>query len=328
MPKFFVLDTNVLLHNSDSIDAFADNIVVLPMAVIEELDKFKSHSDELGRNARQVIRQLDNLRTKGRLGEGIKMENGGILKIDSTPVGEGIPNLDMRVADNKILSVAYKLLQAKERVIFVSKDINARLKADALGIDVQDFEKQKVNFDELYAGFRALSVSPEILEKFFKQEEMELAGNEFFPNEFILLEDETNPKHSGIGRAKDENTVVHLLNKHETVWQIHPRNKEQRMALELLLDPEVSLVTLVGQAGTGKTLLAVAAALESVISFNRYDRLLVSRPIIPMGKDIGFLPGDKDEKLANWMQPIFDNLTYLMGLHSGKDEGEASVRLK
>lgn len=327
MPKYFVLDTNVLLHNSDSIDAFTDNIVVLPMAVIEELDKFKSHSDELGRNARQVIRQLDNLRSKGRLGEGVQMDNGGILKIDSRPV-DGIPDLDMHVPDNKILAVAYKLLQAGERVIFVSKDINARLKADALGIDVQDFEKQKVNFDELYAGYREMTVTPEALEDFYKQEEVEFDDQEFFPNEFVLLTDENNPKHSGIARAKDEKTLIHLLNKHDTVWQIHPRNREQRMALELLLDPNVSLVTLVGQAGTGKTLLAVAAALESVISFNRYDRLLVSRPIIPMGKDIGFLPGDKDDKLANWMQPIFDNLTYLMGLHTGKDEGEASVRMK
>ena len=328
MPKYFVLDTNVLLHNSDSIDAFADNTVVLPMAVIEELDKFKSHNDELGRNARQVIRQLDNLRRKGRLGEGVKMENGGTLMIDSGPVEAAIPNLDMRVPDNKILAVAYRLLKAKHRVIFVSKDINARLKGDALGIDVQDFEKQKVNSDELYAGYRELAVAPELLENFYKQEEVEIDGQAFCPNEFVLLTDENNPKHSGIARARDEKTLVHLLNKHETVWQIHPRNREQRMAFELLLDPKVSLVTLVGQAGTGKTLLAVAAALESVISLNRYDRLLVSRPIIPMGKDIGYLPGDKDEKLANWMQPIFDNLTYLMGLHAGKDEGEATVRLK
>ncbi|MDH3393894.1 MAG: PhoH family protein [Desulfobulbaceae bacterium] len=329
MPKYFVLDTNVLLHNSDSIDSFADNTVVLPMAVIEELDKFKSHSDELGRNARQVIRQLDALRSKGRLGEGVKMENGGTLMIDSSPVTGIIPSLDMCVPDNKILAVAYKLLKAGERVFFVSKDINARLKADALGINVQDFEKQKVNFDELYSGYRELTVAPEVLENFYKQEEIELVEDPgFLPNEFVLLADENNPKHSGIARAKDEKTLVHMLNKHDTVWQIHPRNREQRMALELLLDPKVSLVTLVGQAGTGKTLLAVAAALESVINFNRYDRLLVSRPIIPMGKDIGFLPGDKDDKLANWMQPIFDNLTYLMGLHTGKDEGEASVRMK
>lgn len=328
MPKYFVLDTNVLLHNSDSIDAFADNTVVLPMAVIEELDKFKSHNDELGRNARQVIRQLDHLRGKGRLGSGVKMANGGVLMIDSSPVTGIIPNLDMCVPDNKILAVAYKLLQAGERVIFVSKDINARLKGDALGITVQDFEKQKVNFDELYSGYRELAVGPEVLENFYKQEEIELADHVFYPNEFVLLTDESNPKHSGIARARDEKTLIHLLNKHETVWQVHPRNREQRMAFELLLDPKVSLVTLVGQAGTGKTLLAVAAALESVISFNRYDRLLVSRPIIPMGKDIGYLPGDKDDKLANWMQPIFDNLTYLMGLHAGKDEGEASVRLK
>jgi len=326
--KYFVLDTNVLLHNSDSIDSFADNAVVLPMSVIEELDKFKSHNDELGRNARQVIRQLDHLREKGRLSEGVAMASGGTLMIDSEQSDIKIPGLDMHVPDNRILAVAYGLLKAGKRVIFVSKDINARLKADALGIEVQDFEKQKINFDELYAGYREIEVAPEVLAAFYQQDELPMEDLELYPNEFVMLSEEGNPKRSAIGRAKGSNVLVHMQSKHDNVWQIRPRNKEQRMALELLLDPNVQLVTLVGQAGTGKTLLALAAALESVITFDRYERLLVSRPIIPMGKDLGFMPGDKDEKLAHWMQPIFDNLTYLMGINGAKHEGEDSVRLK
>ncbi len=326
--KYFVLDTNVLLHNSESIGSFADNRVVLPMSVIEELDKFKSHNDELGRNARQVIRELDHLRDKGRLSEGVEMDSGGTLMIDSEQDGVKVPGLDMHVPDNRILAVAYGLLKAGKRVIFVSKDINARLKADALGIEVQDFEKQKVNFDELYSGYREVEVPAEVLAAFYQQEELRVEGLEVYPNEFVLLIEEGNPKRSGIARAREGNVLVHMQNKHDNVWQIRPRNKEQRMALELLLDPNVQLVTLVGQAGTGKTLLAVAAALESVITFNRYERILVSRPIIPLGKDLGYLPGDKDEKLAHWMQPIFDNLTYLMGINSSKHEGEESVRLK
>jgi len=311
--KYFVLDTNVLLHNADSINSFADNIVVLPMSVIEELDKFKSHNDELGRNARKVIRQLDALRTRGRLGEGVPLDNGGTLMIFAEKGKCVDPGLDMNVPDNRILAVAYTLHMQGEKVIFVSKDINARLKADALGIQVRDFEKQKVNFDELYTGQRVIAVPREKVDEFYQAETFSLPGHDFIPNEFIVLEDADDPKHSALARAKDKETLVHLNENFDTVWGLKPRNREQRMALELLMDPAVELVTMVGQAGTGKTLLALAAALQSVIKFKRYDRILVSRPIIPLGKDIGYLPGDKEEKLAHWMQPIFDNLMYLMG---------------
>ncbi len=325
--KFFVLDTNVLLHNADSLTSFADNSVILPMTVIEELDKFKRHNDELGRNARHVIRQLDKLRTVGSLKDGVTMENGGTLRI--TVERRDMPGalLDMSVADNRILAVANSLHEEGKAVIFVSKDINARLKADALGIDTMDFEKQKCNEDDLYTGWRKVEVPTEIIDRFYDEKTLTVEGFEFFDNEFVLLQDEQNPKHSGIGRALAKDTLTHLNSKYENAWNIHPRSKEQRMALELLLDPEVSLVTLIGQAGTGKTLLALAAGLECVIHKESYERLLVSRPVIPMGKDIGYLPGSKDEKLTLWMQPIFDNLTYLMR-HDRRSEDEGSVQQK
>ncbi len=325
--KYFVLDTNVLLHNSDSLNSFADNFVILPMTVIEELDKFKRHNDELGRNARHVIRQLDKLRDSGTLKDGVTMENGGILKI--TVEKRNMPGslLDMGVPDNRILAVANSLLEEGKKVIFVSKDINARLKADALGIEVMDFEKQKCNFEELYTGWRQIEVPPEVIDKFYEEETLQAEGFDFYKNEFILLQDETNPKHSGIGRATDTNALTHLNAKYEQAWNVRSRSKEQRMALELLLNPDINLVTLIGQAGTGKTLLALAAGLESVLHKEGYERLLVSRPVIPMGKDIGYLPGTKDEKLNLWMQPIFDNLTYLM--RSEKQiEDEDSVQQK
>lgn len=331
MNKFFVLDTNVLLHNADSVGSFADNTVVLPMSVIEELDKFKSHNDELGRNARKVIRQLDALRGKGSLSSGVKMENGGTLMIYTEKDKCVDPGLDMNVPDNRILAVAYTLLEQGEKVIFVSKDINARLKADALGIGVMDFEKQKVNFDELFCGHRELKVPPSVIDEFFKQETVITDGLDFIPNEFVLLVDEGDEKHTALAKAVDNQTLVHLNSQYEKVWNIHSRNKEQRMALELLMDSDIELVTLVGQAGTGKTLLALAAALECTIHYNRYDRILVSRPIIPLGKDLGYMPGDKEEKLAHWMQPIFDNLTYLMGDGKGDYETKGqkeSVRQK
>jgi len=326
MQKYFVLDTNVLLHNSEAVSSFADNCVVLPMTVIEELDRFKSHSDELGRNARRVVRELDALRGQGSLSRGVAMGNGGTLLIILEGEPTKLAGMDMSVPDNRILSVAYSLHQQGKVVIFVSKDINARLKADALGLDVMDFEKQKVNFDELYTGYEQITVPGEVVNTLYTQKEVETEGLDLLPNKFVLLVDEADEKHSALTRVNKLGKIV-PLSQPETVWHLHARSKEQRMALELLMDPEVSLVTLVGQAGTGKTLLAVAAGLESVMSLRRYDRVLVSRPIIPMGKDIGFLPGGKDEKMASWMQPIFDNLTYLLNLGvKGKEEGGESIR--
>ncbi|GAB4340692.1 MAG: PhoH family protein [Desulfobulbaceae bacterium] len=321
MPKYFVLDTNVLLHNAGAVTAFADNVVVLPMTVIEELDKFKKNNDELGRNARSVIRTLDSLRTRGSLGEGVVMENGGILKI--TVEQEEMPGtcIDLSIPDNLIIATAYNLKQQGFRSIFVSKDINARLKADALGIEVMDFEQEKADFDTLYPGWRELQVPSATIEEFYKSDSLEIEGQHFLANEFILLQDEGNPKHSGIGRAVETTRLKHLSSSFDTAWRIKPRSKEQRMALELLLDPDVDLVTLIGQAGTGKTLLALAAGLAETLNEERYEKLLVSRPVIPLGRDIGYLPGTKDEKMKLWMQPIFDNLSYLMSLtHNGNEE--------
>jgi len=326
--KYFVLDTNVLLHNSESISSFADNVVVLPMTVIEELDKFKKNNDELGRNARHVIRTLDSLRTLGNLGEGVIMENGGVLKI--TVGREEIPkcSIDLSIPDNLIIATAYNLKQQGERAIFVSKDINARLKADALGIEVMDFEKEKADFDTLYTGWREINVPAATINAFYQNETFQFDDAEFVPNEFVLLVDELNPKHTGIGRVQDLNHLKHLSANFETAWRIKPHSKEQRMALELLLDPDVDLVTLIGQAGTGKTLLALAAGLSTTLKEGRYEKLLVSRPVIPLGRDIGYLPGSKDEKMKLWMQPIFDNLSYLMSLqHNGHNEGETTQQM-
>jgi PhoH-like ATPase len=329
MQKYFVLDTNVLLHNADSINSFGDNVVVLPMSVIEELDTFKSLNNELARNARQVIRSLDHLRERGHLSKGVKMDNGGSLMIyyEKDLLDHG---LDMHKADNRILGVAYTLAQGKKKVIFVSKDINARLKADSLGIEVMDFEKQKVNFDELFSGHCEVKVSKEEINRFYKEKELQVATCSTSPNEFVMLVDEGDEKHTALSRSRGDGHLVALFPDYNEAFGLKPRNKEQRMALELLLDPEILLVTMVGQAGTGKTLLALAAALEATVNLRRYDRILVSRPIIPMGKDIGFLPGDKDEKLAHWMQPIFDNLTFLLGPTSRKpgEIGEQSVKQK
>ncbi len=330
MNKTFVLDTNVLLHDHTCIESFADNTVVLPMAVIEELDKFKRDTSELGRNARGAIRRLDMLRERGRLGEGVTMDNGGVLRIITTQslmknALKGI--LQEEIPDNQIIRVAYALHRRGDRVFFVSKDINARIKADALGIEVMDFEKQKVKFDELFTGYREIPVKPEVLDEFYANHDVELPGLDLLPNEFVNLIGEGQEHYTALARSGGNGKLVQLNPKIESVWHIKPRSREQRMALELLMDDSVHLVTLMGPAGTGKTLLALAAGLEKIVNQKRYDRLLVTRPIMPFGKDIGYLPGAKEEKLANWMLPIFDNLTYLM-LKTNTGEHKHTVREK
>ena len=327
--KYFVLDTNVLLHNADSLHSFGDNVVVLPMTVIEELDNFKTRSDELGRNARRVIRDLDALRLGGTLAEGVPMDNGGTLQIVFGFESIKHPHLDLKIADNRIVAVAYTLKMKGEEVYFVSKDINARLKADALGVAVKDFEKQKVNIDELFSGYREIDAPATVIDDFFANGSQSVEGFDFYPNEFVLLRDEMNPKHTALVKASAQGSLVRLIPDYDSAYGIFSRSKEQRMALELLLDPDVAIVTLVGQAGTGKTLLALAAALESTIKTHRFDKILVSRPIIPMGRDLGYMPGDKDEKLSHWMQPIFDNLTFILGGgHKDNEDGRDSTRKK
>ncbi len=327
MNKTFVLDTNVLLHSAESIENFADNNIVIPMAVIEELDKFKKHTDELGRNARHVIRRIDHLRAAGNLRDGVKLNNGGTLKIMSLPKDAASLGFSSEIADNWILQLAVHLFKNGENVIFVSKDINARLKADALGIQAEDFENQKINLDELYSGFSEVRVSPDIIDTFFKKNLLEVKGIGNYPNEFIQLIDEKNEKRSALAKVIKPGMLTHLSNQYDKVWSVNARNKEQRLAIELLMDPGIQIVTLVGQAGTGKTLMAMAAALQTTLKFHSYDRILVSRPVIPMGKDIGYLPGSKEEKISHWMQPIFDNLTYLLR-DIGQDGKKAKKKTK
>ena len=340
--KTFVLDTNVLLHSAASIECFQDNDVVIPMAVIEELDKFKKNSDELGRNARRVIRHLDRLREEfpGCAGDPekglpLKLVNpdavGKLFILSAGIVDDHIVceadrvfdnDLLLESADNRILRVACFLRNAGKRVVFISKDINLRLKADALGLKVMDFERQKVKDFGRYTGFREQTVPPETVDRAYRDRELPVTVSpELLTNEFVSLASEADEKKKIVMRRRNSGQLAVLPHRVENVWNLIPRNKEQRMALDLLLDPEVKLVTLLGGAGTGKTLLALAAALQQTINDGLYEKILVSRPIIPLGNDIGFLPGSKESKLASWMQPIFDNLEFLLG-------GEAERRPK
>lgn len=326
MVKTFVLDTNVLLHSSQSLNAFQDNNIAIPMAVIEELDKFKKNHDELGRHARRVIRTLDSLRIQGSLAEGVSMKNlrnssSGKLRIVSAGTASNKYwqqlesfGWDADKADNRILVAALQLqAELSEPVVFVSKDINLRLKADMLGLKVSDFEQDKVDVERLFTGFQVIEVPDSEIERFCRDKVLEKSNLKMVPNEFAVLQSSSDSKRTVLARYGSGN-ILKALNTAEDfhIGNIAPRNREQRMALELLCDPQVRLITLVGGAGTGKTLLALAAGLFEIFERKHYEKMLVSRPIVPLGNDIGFLPGDKNNKLQSWMQPIFDNLEFLL----------------
>jgi PhoH-like ATPase len=320
MEKNFILDTNVLLHDPRSFFTFADNNVVIPIYVIEEVDKFKRDLSELGRNARLVARYLDALRAEGSLAEGVPLPGGGNLRVvvSHRPLPPSIG--DAQLMDNRILSVA---LDVKERepdlkAVFITKDTSLRIRADAVGLEAQDYDAQRVEISELYTGHRELLVPRELVDQMYKPgAEVALPeGEALAPNEFVLLKDETNPSHTAMGRMNPaKGRLVPLLRGvKDGVWGIRPRNMEQSYTLDLLLNDEIKLVTIVGKAGTGKTLLAIAAGLHKTTEESAYQKLLVSRPIFPLGRDIGYLPGDIEQKLNPWMQPIFDNVEFLMNL--------------
>ncbi len=322
--KTYVLDTNVLLHDPQALFKFEENDVVVPLTVIEEIDRFKKEQSETGRNARQISRMIDGFRLKAKLFEGVPLDNGGNFRVAiyrEEFLQKLPPELQVDQGDNRIIAVAKDLQENSPEgsVFFITKDINLRIKADTIGMKAEDYQNDKIAVDELYTGTKELLVSREQVDQFYELGSLEIEG-EFNSNQGVTLIDETNPSHSAIGRYDAINQQVKPLLRvpKEGVWGIHPRNREQQFAFDLLLNDDIQLVSLVGKAGTGKTLLAIAAGLLKTADESVYSRLLVSRPVFPMGRDLGFLPGDVEEKLAPWMQPIFDNVELLL---SSVEEG-------
>lgn len=316
--KTFVIDTNVLLHDPESPTNFPKSNVVIPITVLEELDKMKRLPNELGKNARAVLRFLDSIDgvEQGNLHTGIHLDNGGKIRIQTEFKVDHQHDISMAIADNRIIMSAYLLKERGEDVVFVSKDFAARIKAEALGLEAEDYENLKYAYENLYHGMRKIEVSKHEIDLFYKDGHMPLEQDGFMPNEYFVA---TSPEHSSaVGKYNVNQGGIEPLLKINHLWGIKPKNVEQKCAIDVLLRDDIKLVTLVGQAGTGKTLLALATGMRKVFDEGIYTKILVSRPIVPLGRDIGYLPGTKEEKLFNWMQPIYDNLELLCGTTGGE----------
>jgi PhoH-like ATPase len=326
--KTYVIDTSVFLSDANCLFRFKNNDIVIPLKVLEEIDKHKKRQDSVGFNARLIIKHLDGLRSKGSLHKGLRIGKGmGILRVGKA--SKELPaDLDFNVPDHQILSVA--LAESKEnqrrKVIVVSRDINMRVIADSLGLISEDYETNSVveDKDKVYDGYAELVVDDEFIEQFYAGEEKfleeELVAKQktvLYPNQFIMLISSANPKKTALSRFIDYKSPIHKIDsKLECAsYGIKPRNKEQSFAFDLLFDDSIPLVTLIGKAGSGKTLMAIAAGLEQTLGFgdHKYKKVVVSRPVQPLGKDIGFLPGTMQEKMMPWLMPIQDNLEFILG---------------
>jgi PhoH-like ATPase len=320
--KTYVLDTSALITDTECINGFGNNDILIPIKVLEELDKHKKRQDLVGASARTVIRFLDSLRTKGSLYEGVRLGKGkGILKVKGyNPNMSFPPELDLDVPDHQILAVALSEKTEARKVIVVSNDINMRVVCDSIGMESEDCNPEKVveSSSSLFHGFADILVDDEFIDRFYANERLELPEQKtkLFPNQYLMLISSYDNKKTALAKYVGPNQPLSRLATFgkKGINGIKPRNKEQNFALDLLMNADIPLVSIVGKAGCGKTMLAIAAGLEQTIGLdNKYSRLIVSRPVQPMGKDIGFLPGTLEEKMSPWLRPIQDNLQFLMG---------------
>ena len=320
--KTYVLDTSVYLTDADCVKSFKNNDIVVPLKVLEEIDKHKKRQDSVGSQARAIIRKLDELRSKGSLSKGVRIEKGlGMIRVSSYNPLCLPDDLDLEDSDNQIIATALSeqdVSPPSRKVVVVSRDINMRVKCDSLGLLTEDYQAEQVveNSEGLYTGRAEILVDEQQIDKFYNGEQIfiDKEDHKLFPNQFVMLISSSNEKKAALARFMGYNAPLKkIMPSSSRVWSTSPRNKEQQFALELLMDPQVPVVSLVGKAGSGKTLLALAAALEHTFETAKYKKIVVTKPVEPVGKDIGFLPGSMEEKMMPWLAPIQDNLQFLMG---------------
>ena len=310
----YILDTNILLHTPQAIFSFPNSNVLIPIEVIEEMEKFKRDMNELGRNSRNAAQLLDDLRGRGRLGEGVHLDDGTVVQIVCTSREAETP-LRLRTsrqADARILSLALRLVErdSAEAVVVVTKNVNLRLKADALGVQAEDYETDHAPDADVYTGWRDVPADAEAVERLRGGRPAAISGRFHAVNEYVRLAGGHDERQVALGRVTDldKGRIVPIADMSEGASGILPLNLEQSFALDALLNDEIGMVTLTGKAGTGKTLLAVAAGLRKVFKEKVYRKVLVFRPTTPVGRDLGYLPGDVGEKMRPWMQPVYDAL--------------------
>jgi PhoH-like ATPase len=351
--KNYVLDTSVYLTEASSIFKFENHDIFIPLKVLEEVDGHKKRQDSVGSNARHFIRILDELRAKGSLEKGVRIDKGlGTVRVLSYSSLDNVifpPDLDLRLPDHTIIATAMaaQMLEPKRKTVLVSRDINMRVICDSLGLLAEDYtsEEAVTSSDELYNGFVVQPVDDQIIDRYYAGEDVFIDEEDiqepWYPNQYVMLVSNENEKKSALARFKSHHEPLeNVIHKNIPDWKIDARNKEQAFAIDMLMDPEIKIVSLVGRAGSGKTLMAIAAGLQQTIGLrsenNHYNRLIVSRPVQPLGKDIGYLPGTMEEKMLPWLMPIQDNLKFLMGdrtslemyMEKGKIELEALTYIR
>tara|TARA_R100001082_G_scaffold70103_1_gene39898 strand:- start:221 stop:1564 length:1344 start_codon:yes stop_codon:yes gene_type:complete len=347
--KNMIIDTSVFLSDANCLHKFQNNDIFLPLKVLEEIDKHKKRQDSVGQNARQTIRNLDSLRARGSLSRGVRVAKGlGVLRVikaSEIDLRELPKDLSHKIPDHLILATALtiKKQHSRRKTIVVSRDINMRVIADAVGLISEDYFTTQVVEDrnKIYDGFAKLLVDEELINQFYLGEEVIIDRDlcieqkvRLYPHQFIMLVSSSNEKKTALARFKNHKSpVTHLSDfRDELLWGVHPRNKEQSFAFDLLFDDDVPLVSLIGKAGSGKTLMAIAAGLEQTVGHKdpKYRRIVISRPVQPVGKDIGFLPGTLENKMLPWLKPIQDNIQFIMGndrtmLESYVEKGQIEI---
>jgi len=338
MTKTLILDTNVYLTEVKSLFSFGKNNIAVPSIVLDEIDRHKHRQDMAGLNARGTNRALDQLRVKGSLMVGVPLGRGrGRLFVAQYDPRYMPAGMDVNDSDNKIIAVAIRLKMEGHDIVVVSRDLNMRVKCDSFGIPTFDYQPQQAvaSVDKMFDGADEIMVADETVEDFYSDIDVLLPEQKkkLYPNQYLVLKSESDEKKSAICRFKDHNTPLKKVYTYNDIWGLSANNKEQKYAMDLLFDPNIQIISLTGQAGTGKTLIAAACGLEQVLHNSKsqggYDKLIITRPVQPMGRDIGFLPGTIEEKMMPWIAPIRDNLEFLFGdktaLHMQMEQGVIEI---
>jgi PhoH-like ATPase len=330
MIKNYVIDTNVMIHDPNFLHSFEDNNVIIPILAIEELDNLKTREGVVGFSARKVAKELQVLMKQGDIQKGIPLDTGGTLRVELNHLDTSVfPNgIDVQKNDTKIIAVTINLQRAESiPTILVTKDLYMSIKAKSLGVEVQDYQNDKIMTEDIYKGYRDYEMVSEEIDQIYSEglalpEELE---GHVYPNEFLHIKSTNKTGHEVLARYNGQK-LVPLKYSNEKAWGLTPLNREQKMAFELLMDPDIHFLSLTGGAGSGKTILATATALQNVIENNKYRKIVFVRPVVAAGSDIGYLPGDEREKLRPWMGSFYDAIENLTDIKETSKDGISMER--